>query len=315
MPRTQTLLRSLLGTLPDTLRFGHVPTGRDYPSPIADGAAGNAVIASTLRAGAPCLITRLGLSELMCISHYRRWRRPALLHATYPPYVRDLIHVNAGVFPDDDATLDRFSARFLEAAGAADVMAVWLNRGEPAVIAERCPGAALVSLPSLDCMCHPEPWSAELAGKRVLVVHPFARTIESQYRDHRRQLFADPLVLPEFELSTLQPPQSIAGQPCGHVDWFSALDETCMRIAERDFDVAIIGAGAYGLPIGAFVKGLGRQAVHMGGVTQLLFGILGRRWETEYSDVISPLVNEHWAKPSAEERPDGAESVEAGCYW
>lgn len=315
MTRARSLVRSLAGSLPDTLRFGHVPTSRDYPSRIATGAAGNAVIAETLRAGGPCLVTRLGLSEVSCVSHYRRWRRPTLLNATYPPYVRELIHVNAGVFPDDDGTLDRFSAQFLKAAEEADVMAVWLNRGEDAVMRERCPHARLVNLPSLESMCFEQPWSAELAGKRVLVVHPFAETIASQYRDHRRELFDDPRVLPEFKLTTLAPPQSIAGAPCGYSDWFAALDDTCERIAKHDFDVAIIGAGAYGLPIGAFVKGLGKQAVHMGGATQLLFGIIGRRWEIEYADTIVPLVNEHWTRPSPAETPPGAGSVEAGCYW
>ncbi len=315
MTRTRSLLRALAGPLPDTIRFGRIPTPRNYPGPIAAGAAGNAVIAETLREGRPCLVTRLGLSEVRCVSHYRRWRRQALVNAPYPPYVRELAHMNAGVFPDDDDTLDRFSACFLDAAGAADVMGVWFNRGEDAVVRERCPTARLVELPALDCMCYERPWSAELADKVVLVVHPFAQTIESQYRNHRDMLFADPLVLPEFELKTLMPVQSIAGARCGFPDWFSALDDTCNRIAEQEFDVAIVGAGAYGLPIGAFVKGLGKQAVHMGGATQLLFGIIGRRWETEYADTIMPLMNEHWTRPSVTETPAGAGSVEAGCYW
>ncbi len=315
MTRTRSLLRSLAGSLPDTLRFGRIPTDRDYPGPIAEGAAGNDVVAETLRHGAPCLVTRLGRSEVLCLGHYRRWRRPTLISVPYPPYVHELIHMNAGVFPHDDATLDRFSARCLEAAAAADVMAVWHNRGEDAVVRECCPDAKLIDLPALDCMCYSQPWSAELAGKTVLVVHPFAATIAAQYRDHRHELFADPVVLPELELKTLTPPQSIAGAPCGFPDWFAALDDTCERIASQEFDVAIIGAGAYGLPIGAFVKGLGRQAVHMGGATQLLFGIKGRRWETEYADIIVPLMNEFWTRPAETETPADARSVENGCYW
>jgi len=44
------------------------------------------------------------------------------------------------------------------------------------------------------------------------------------------------------------------------------------------FDVALIGAGAI-LPFAAFVKSRGRIGIHTGGPTQILFGILGRRWE------------------------------------
>ena len=41
-------------------------------------------------------------------------------------------------------------------------------------------------------------------------------------------------------------------------------------IAEIDFEVALIGCGAYGLPLAAHVKRLGKKAVHLGGATQNL---------------------------------------------
>ena len=46
-----------------------------------------------------------------------------------------------------------------------------------------------------------------------------------------------------------------------------------------DFDVAIIGCGAYGFPLAAKLKQAGKQAIHLAGATQLLFGIKGKRWE------------------------------------
>ena len=48
---------------------------------------------------------------------------------------------------------------------------------------------------------------------------------------------------------------------------------------EEIFDVAIIGCGAYGMPLAAMLKQAGKQAIHLGGATQLLFGIKGKRWE------------------------------------
>ena len=47
-----------------------------------------------------------------------------------------------------------------------------------------------------------DPWTKELAGKRVLVIHPFADDILSQYKNHRTQIWKDPDILPEFELIT-----------------------------------------------------------------------------------------------------------------
>ena len=87
------------------------------------------------------------------------------------------------------------------------------------------------------------------------------------------------------------------------------------RIGREQFDIAIVGAGAYGLPLAAFVKSIGKQAVHMGGATQVLFGITGRRWEEEYRGSIGAMINEHWVRPLPEETPERAATVEGGSYW
>ena len=51
------------------------------------------------------------------------------------------------------------------------------------------------------------------------------------------------------------------------------------QIDKEDFDICLIGAGAYGFPLAAYVKRKGKKAVHLGGALQLLFGIKGSRWE------------------------------------
>jgi hypothetical protein len=145
-----------------------------------------------------------------------------------------------------------------------------------------------------------------------LVVHPFAESIRRQYA-RRERLFADPSVLPDFQLKTLQAVQSIGGQSRGFADWFEALDWMEQQMAAEDFDVAIIGAGAYGLPLAAHAKRLGRKAVHLGGATQILFGIRGRRWDEH--PFISQLYNPFWVRPLPEETPPNYTDVESGCYW
>ena len=49
------------------------------------------------------------------------------------------------------------------------------------------------------------------------------------------------------------------------------------RIGKIDFDVALLGCGAYGLPFAASIKRMGKKAVHLGVATQILFGIKGKR--------------------------------------
>jgi hypothetical protein len=113
----------------------------------------------------------------------------------------------------------------------------------------------------------------------VLVVHPFTESIKNSILEKRQLLFDDQTVLPEFELKTVKAVQSIARSKVGFKDWFDAYNYMCDEIAKNDFEIAIIGAGAYGLPLASFVKRLGRQAIHMGRVTQILFGIKGMRWK------------------------------------
>jgi hypothetical protein len=96
-------------------------------------------------------------------------------------------------------------------------------------------------------------------------------------------------------------------------DWFEALDYMKNDISKIDFDIAILGCGAYGLPLASFIKEIGKKAVHLGGSTQMLFGVTGRRWETEYD--MSHIINEHWVRPSGEEVIKDFKKIENGCYW
>ena len=80
-----------------------------------------------------------------------------------------------------------------------------------------------------------------------------------------------------------------------------------------DFDVALIGCGAYGMPLAANLKKAGKQAIHMGGVLQIMFGIKGKRWDSD--PIVSKLYNASWIRPSDSEKPGIANKIEGGCYW
>lgn len=61
----------------------------------------------------------------------------------------------------------------------------------------------------------------------------------------------------------------------------------------------------------------------MGGSLQLLFGIIGKRWEDpEYGYIelkkkgcYPQLINKYWIRPGMKEKPQNAIQVESGCYW
>ena len=77
-------------------------------------------------------------------------------------------------------------------------------------------------------------------------MHPFSETIESQYKNKKKKLFKNSEVLPEFaSLQTIKAVQSIAGNPVGFDTWFDALDWMKSEIDKKDFDIALLGCGAY----------------------------------------------------------------------
>ena len=90
------------------------------------------------------------------------------------------------------------------------------------------------------------------------------------------------------------------------------------EIDKVDFDVALIGCGAYGFALANYVKKKGKVAIHIGGATQLLFGIKGGRWvnnPSHYPYLHKKVFNEYWVFPPKEDLPKAAASVEDSCYW
>ena len=61
--------------------------------------------------------------------------------------------------------------------------------------------------------------------------------------------------MPEFELKTLKAVQTIAGEKDERFStWFEALEYMFEETMKIDFDIAIIGCGAYGMPLAAKLK-------------------------------------------------------------
>ena len=223
---------------------------------------------------------------------------------------------NAGFFPKKIELLPEYVKAMEDAAKQADILGAWNWFMEDYIIGTFAKNAKITTLGHLEPWFSDKPWSAALKGKKVLVVHPFQDSIEEQFQK-RALLFPNTDILPEFELITYKAIQSIGGnQPEGFGTWFEALDFMTEEISKIDFDIAIIGCGAYGFPLAARVKQMNKQAIHLAGATQLLFGIKGSRWEQgNYKPIFEKIFNEHWIRPLETEKPKKAEAIEGACYW
>ena len=221
---------------------------------------------------------------------------------------------NAGFFPKLETKMFEFSDLMKNCCSSIDVLGIWNIPFEDYYIRKKSmKHTYLTYLRYLEPWYSSEPWTKALTGKRVLVIHPFEKTIRMQYLK-RDKLFRNKDILPEFELITIKAVQTAAGE-CDNrfSDWFEALNWMYEQTLNFKYDIALIGCGAYGLPLAAKIKNDGKQVIHMGGMLQILFGIKGKRWDND--PVVSKLYNEFWVRPDISECPQGANLVEEGCYW
>lgn len=286
----------------------------------------NKTIKEAIIAGKPYWVGRIGGTEMNMIFEF-------LKHEVFPEYdnrkdaTRKLCEYS-GFFPDDIEYGERFVNLMLECCKNIDMQAAWGRYMADYLFDQYQPDTVLTRLDRIEpwnlykTKSNISPWSSALKGKKVLVIHPFEETIREQYKINRNKIFqniyeADE-ILPEFELITIKAVQTLAGEKDDRfASWFEALDWMIEKCSRLEFDVAIIGCGAYGFPLANEIKKMGKVAIHLAGATQLMFGIVGKRWEEEYiySDFKRNVINPYWVRPSSTEIIGNASNIENACYW
>lgn len=272
----------------------------------------NQYIYKLIKSNKPFMVGRFGATELMAVRTF-----DFELKSKYFKTLQQM-QMCAGFFPPTEELGDQFKDLILESIPKADVMGIWLNPFESYYLKKYGKNELKKTyLLDLEPWSAPDnPWSAALKGKKVLVIHPFTETIQIQYQ-RREEIFPGTSILPDFELQTLKAVQTIAGEIDERFEtWFDALEWMYQEAMKIDFDIAIIGCGAYGFPLAAKLKDTGKQAIHLAGATQLLFGIKGKRWEeNEAFGYVQKFFNDSWVYPDVVDIPKQAKKVEDGCYW
>lgn len=265
----------------------------------------------------PAMICRWGSTELDVV--YKALQIVNGLQKNMEHNFMKKASFEAGFFPHDQNRYVEFSEILIEALKCADILGVWgSNRTYPTeefVIKQYNNDLACIPFDFVCPLGKNRPWSRLLKGKKVVVIHPFVDTIYSQYKK-RELLFDDPDILPEFDIILMKSVLSNVSTNVSYEDWSEALQSMKDQLSKIDFDYLIVGAGAYGMPLAAHAKKMGKKGIHLGGATQLLFGIRGTRWDEceGYYQAIGANL-EHWVRPSDLERPTNYEKLENACYW
>jgi len=269
-----------------------------------DASRGNDIVREAIERGPPLAIGKVGSLEAEAMSCYMHGR-------DYPPVLRQQLLENVGIHPNDRTHLDAFCEFFLQSADKLDIIAAWGHPGETEIL-NRVPNRQLVRLRSFESWRHPRPWSSALAGKRVLVVTPFANSVMSQFR-RREQIWRNQTILPPCELRAVRMPLSPGLVPPVHRDWRERYESIAKECDEAPYDVMMVGAGGLSVPLAAHAKARGAIGFHLGGHTQIFFGVYGRRWDRDH--LLANLQTPAWVRPSGDEAPSTVVKVEQGCYW
>ena len=270
---------------------------------------GNEELSLLIKSKNPFVVGKFGCTEIGVISEVIK--NELNLGKIRQGDRRSLI-ILSGFFPNEEESIKQFALMYLDMVGCIDILGTWNNRFEDYIVKKYMKTTRLSDLHFLEPYYFEKPWSRFLKGKKVLVVHPFAESINSQYQK-REFLFENEDILPEFQLITLKAVQTVAGNKSEFETWFDALNYMYEKAISIDFDVALVGCGAYGLPLAIKLRQAGKQAIHTGGATQILFGIKGGRWDQ--NPKISKMYNKYWIRPNLNETPKGVGNVEEACYW
>ena len=200
----------------------------------------------------PFLVARLSLgAELSVAAEYASGLRTNF-------GARALLASHAGVHGGvEEASI--FAHEYATALNASSIVAGFGGEAEASVAKALAPRAAFVEHRAVEPFYFEgDAWTAALRWRRVLIVHPFADTIRDQYSKHARgDLLWPEAVLPrDLDLVLVKAPSSLGRDANG--TWSAALRETKAAI-DRVFpvDAALLGCGAYGLPLAAHVVSRG----------------------------------------------------------
>ena len=281
-------------------------------------------IYSLLNSNEPCMIARFGATESNVLKNYigvKSNHRSILnfIRGKSAPWwwnknILRNFKVWSGFFPIDTLLVEKYCKLVLSDVPEVNILGTW--KADENLCEDELQNTVKIDFEYLEPFFSNNPWTKALEGKKVLVIHPFKDSIENQYKK-RELLFKDNL-LPKFEIKTIKAQQTLASEKSEFKNWFEALDFMKNQMNEIDYDIALIGCGAYGFNLAAHAKRMGKKGFHLGGVLQMLFGITGKRWENpnQFNGMYLKLFNEHWVRPLNEERPKQAHLIENNVsYW
>ena len=292
----------------------------------------------------PIMIGKIGANELLII-----YQSIAIMQnqiTDYSPDIKKEGCLTAGIYPPTKEGFLIFTKAYIEAIKSMNIMASWNDNilqieeyvwNNYIVKDKNAPLNApineplgLVELTTLESF-YTEPtywWQNLYENKTILVITPFTKSIQTQLDLSKRDKvwrgkwsgFWSKNIT--FKYVKFAHPYYISSNE--DKDKYPKTLDLLMKKYETEidnighFDIALIGTGAYSILLCDYVKRIKKKnAFHLGGGLQMMFGVYGHRWEPSFnnSPFLKEYMNDYWIRPLAEEIPPMYQAQENGAYF
>lgn len=260
---------------------------------------------------------KVGTTELQALEYSDRCIRSNWLPGATWRRQAQRLFIDSGVFPAERDEFEFFLNTYKKSIQKLDAICLWQDRGtflqeyESAIAGHLCPLAYQID----SAVFSPFHIYEYLKNVKLLVVSPFIKSMRAQL-DKLPDVFgkyscASSLKDMRERCEFVRCPFFSYLEKSPFSSWREGLLKMTDEILQHQFDLALIGAGAWSVPLLANLKSAGRKGLHTGGSTQLFFGIRGKRWEQKGYN----YFNQYWISPLPEDTPKDYKIKEDGCYW
>lgn len=275
-------------------------------------------IARRIEEGTPMLLARLGGTEGRVAGEY--CERMVGIREHYSEDICDWLYTTSGFFADNyedkEKAMDEYAQLTLDGLEECDFLsATFPPKIYMPYFFKYYAKNAIATFSDFGPYFNIETektWVRALKDKKVLVINSFTDSIKMQYNRKEQLVTSDKYELPDFTLLLYKTLVTQCDErPGGYNNFFEVYNKMLNDIRQIEFDVALIGAGAYGFPLAVEIKKMGRIAIETCGSTPLFFGVYGER---NVRDGVEKYITDAWIRP-IENKPKQYKKIEDGCYW
>jgi hypothetical protein len=232
--------------------------------------------------------------------------------------------INAGIYFENKESILKYTTLYYDSICNCDLLAIWdgsmksqcqsfynlMERDDKLKNIKKIHNRVLEPYYSMDNDTYN--YNEICENKKILIISSHIDTMKLQEKNLDK-LFQKSIFGNYKSIDYIKPPLTICNLH-NNKDWTYYFHNFCNELHNKDFDIAFVSCGGYGMITSNYIKKeLNKSVIYIGGALQLFFGIKGTRWNNH--NIIKTFYNKYWTNVLDHEIPKECKLVENGCYW